>query len=127
MIEMKLTDIKWMDKDLAARLESEGVTVRSMASTSSAEFLKRHPYVGTINAWLLPSEAQYLVNVEGAGLWEPEREKQGKLIRVLEGLEARQYQRRPQTTPRPRPDDQFSARVRRIRLSQGLSLEADRL
>jgi hypothetical protein len=128
MTDMILTDIKWMDADLAARLQAEGVTVRSMAAASPSEFLRAHPYVGTINAWLLTSEAKYLVNVAGAGLWESERAKDAKIMRELEALEARQYKRRqrPQISiwpPPPRPPQQYSARIKRIRLSQGLPID----
>jgi len=122
---MKLTDIKWMDKDLAERLESEGVTVEAVASASPAEFLRLYPYVGTINAWLLTSEAKYLINLDRAGLWEPDREKQERLVRELEALEVAQYRKRPemQWPPPPRPPQQYSVRVRRIRASQGLADE----
>lgn len=128
MTDMRLTDIKWMDGGLAARLESEGVTVQAMAASSPAEFLKRHPYVGTINAWLLTSEAKYLVNVAGAGMWESERVAQERLIQELEGLDAAQYRERPEISvwpPPPREPQQYSARIKRIRLSQGLPVEGE--
>lgn len=126
MIELQLADIKWMDHDLAARLGADGVTVENMASASPDEFLKAHPYVGPINAWLLTSEAAHLVNTVRAGVYEPERVKEEKLEQELAELEAEQYEKRPQMQwpPPPPPPPQYSARVRRIRKSLGLDGES---
>jgi len=125
MIDLKLTDIQWMDPGLAERLESEGVTVGSMAAASPDEFLRTHPYVGTINAWLLTSEAAYLMNAVSAGEYEPARIEQERVIQSLERMATVQYQKKPemQWPPPPRPPQQYSVRIKRIRQAQGLPVD----
>jgi hypothetical protein len=71
MMDARLTDVKWMDPALAHKLDEADVTVAALASMSPQEFLKEHPYAGTINAWLLTSEAAWLLNMMQAGLWSP--------------------------------------------------------
>ena len=124
-IAMQLTDVKWMDTALAGRLASEGVTVESLAAMQPSDLLAAHPYVGTINAWLLTSEAAYLVNIVKAGGYEPERVKQERIMESLESMVAAQYRKRPemQWPPPPRPPKQYSARIKRIRLAAGLPID----
>ena len=123
--DMQLTDVKWMDPALAERLTSEGVTVEALAAMEPADLLKAHPYVGTINAWLLTSEAAYLINAVRAGTLEPERVKHERIMESLEEMSTAQYRQKPemQWPPPPRPPKQYSVRIRRMRQAAGLPVD----
>lgn len=117
---IQLTDLRWMDRTLAIALVEAGVTVQTLAGMTGDELLAKYPFVGTINAWLLTSEAEYIMGQVTDGLWDPG--EQADLEMGLEDLEALEREMeavriRPlmKWPPTPRPVITRSVRVERIR------------
>lgn len=121
--EIQLTDIKWIESGIAKALSDAGVTVQKLAEMDADKLLRLHPFVGTINAWLLTSEAAYIMEQVNAGLWDPDaRDKlDGELadVAALEILlEAERIRPFMDWPPQPRPETGKSVRVKRIEAQQ---------
>lgn len=118
---IQLTDIKWIDPTIAKALSDAGVTVQILAGMNGDELLAQYPFVGTINAWLLTSEAEYIMEQVETGLWDPG--KQADLEMNLEDLAVLEQEAaairihpRMEWPPRPRPVTGQSVRVKRIQV-----------
>lgn len=135
MTKLKLSDIRWIQDDLAAGLEAAGVTVEMLAAMDANELLQKYPFVGTINAWLLTSEAAFLLDQVNEGLWDPNA--QAELAETLDELaileeQERALQIRPQMVwPPPEgtepPPPTQSVRIARIQRLQEVEEESQRM
>jgi signal transduction histidine kinase len=134
MSELKLSDIRWIGDELAMALTERGLTVQVLATMTGDELLAKYPFVGTINAWLLTSEAAYLIEQVEAGLWDAEaKDDLETTLEELAALEIREAKARirpemvwpPPEGTEPPPVTQ-SARVRRIQVQREKAEESER-
>lgn len=132
---LKLTNIRWIDDDIAVALEEHGFTVEIIAGMTAESLLEACPFVGTINSWLLVSEANYLMQQVAGGLWDDGAadDLQATILQlhILEEQERLTRIRPLMVWPPPQgvepPPPQKSARVLRIERQQAIEDEAQKM